>query len=450
MNTPHWLALLPAPSTPEGGTAGLSNTPDRGIGPVTLGWWALQFTPRVALLEEAVMLELAASLRLFGGLRRLHRRILQEGRVLGLQQLAWAPTSLGALALARAGHVNGLTQPLPPLLDALPLSALSAVQAHAPMLMRLGCRRLADVRALPRAALARRFGPALLLALDQTYGQAPESHRWLQVPETFCARLELPFRVDVAAALRHHAEALLLQLCAWLAARHAGVLQIELAWQHDSLRARDSAAGGALTLASAEPTRDFKQLARLLAEHLARLQLAAPVSELRLQAAQILPLPTSHASLLPLAHDPAASQAQEPLPQLLERLAVRLGADHVRRAQRLADHRPECMQRWLSWPLKPPYMGKSAPPAPNAAHPTWLLDPPLRLATRRDQPLYQGLLQLLAGPARVEDGWWDQQPSSHVQRDYYLARNPQAELLWIFHERLGPAQAGWFLHGIFA
>ncbi|MBV8471165.1 MAG: DNA polymerase Y family protein [Burkholderiaceae bacterium] len=402
-------------------------------------------------------MELAGSLRLFGGLKRLHRRILAEGRMLGLQQLAWAPTSLGALALARSGHVNGLTQPLPPLLDALPLTALSAVQAQAPMLARLGCRRLADVRALPRAALAKRFGPALLQSLDQAYGLTPESHRWLQVPETFCARIELPFRVDAAPALRHHAEALLLQLCAWLAARHAGVLQLELAWQHDSMRARDSAAGGALILASAEPTRDFKQLARLLAEHLARLQLAAPVSELRLQAAQVLPLPAQHPSLLPLAHEPSSSQAQEPLPQLLERLAVRLGADHIRRAQRQADHRPECMQRWLSWPIQPApaqkYTAKSSPPVSDTAQPTWLLAPPLRLATWRDQPVYQGLLQMLAGPARVEDGWWDAKPSAaapHVQRDYYLARNPQAELLWIFHERLDTAQAGWFLHGIFA
>ena len=48
----------------------------------------------------------------------------------------------------------------------LPLAALSAAQAHHAMLARLGCRHLGDLRRLPRPALAKRFGPALLTALD--------------------------------------------------------------------------------------------------------------------------------------------------------------------------------------------------------------------------------------------------------------------------------------------
>ena len=30
-------------------------------------WWSLRFTPRVALVEEAILLEVSGSLRLFGG-----------------------------------------------------------------------------------------------------------------------------------------------------------------------------------------------------------------------------------------------------------------------------------------------------------------------------------------------------------------------------------------------
>ncbi|WP_204310644.1 hypothetical protein, partial [Escherichia coli] len=75
-------------------------------------------------------------------------------------------------------------------LAALPLRALTAAQAHHAMLARLGCTRLGELRRLPRAALARRFGPALLTALDQAWGDAPEAHEWLTLPERFEARLE--------------------------------------------------------------------------------------------------------------------------------------------------------------------------------------------------------------------------------------------------------------------
>jgi protein ImuB len=399
----------------------------------------------VALLEEAVVLELGASLRLFGGLRALHRRLLQEGEAYGVEGLAWAPTSLAALACARAGIANGLTQDLTPLLDSLPLTSLSAVAAHAPMLARLGCQRLGQVRALPRGPTARRFGAALLQALDQAHGQAPEAHAWVLAPEQFQARLELPYRIENAAALGHYAEQLLRQLCAWLAARHAGIKRLTLSWQHDAMRAREAGSGGALSLGTADTTRDFGHLARLLREHLALLELKAPAGELSLQADEVQALHEHSASLLPDAPD----QAREPLNQLLERVAVRLGPECVRRARLREDHRPECMQDWLPWGQVLP--ASHARPALQP-QPSWLLDPPLALKTRRDLPVHQGQpLQLLAGPQRIEGGWWGGKAvDPQVQRDYFLARSAQAGLLWIYQERLSTQEQRWFLHGVFA
>ena len=66
-----------------------------------LALWALQFTPRVAVADDAVVMELAASVRLFGGWRALRERVQAEGTELGVSQIAWAPNSLAALALAR-------------------------------------------------------------------------------------------------------------------------------------------------------------------------------------------------------------------------------------------------------------------------------------------------------------------------------------------------------------
>jgi protein ImuB len=169
--------------------------------------------------------------------------------------LAWAPNARAALALARAGVEDGVSAPLERVLDALPMATLSAVRPHLPTLARIGCRRLGDLRRLPRAGLARRFDAALLAALDQAYGRARDACLG-RAAAVFDARLELPHRVDDAQALVFGARRLLLQLAAWLSARHSGVTAFTLHWAHDAMRSRGVGEGGQLTVRTAEPTRE--------------------------------------------------------------------------------------------------------------------------------------------------------------------------------------------------
>lgn len=430
----RWLALCCKPDTPAGDTDALA-------------WLALSFTPRVARLEEAVVAEVSASLRLFRGARTLRLQLQRRAELagLGLDTSAWAPTALAALALARCPQ-HQQPGPLSERLDALPLDALTAAQAHHAMLARLGCTRLGELRRLPRPALAKRFGPALLTALDRAYGDQPEAHDWLTLPDRFDARLELPWRVEHAPVLLHFAETLLRQLCAFLAARHAGVRALRLAWQHDTMRARDVADGGDLTVATADATRDLHRLSRLLAEHLARTTLAAPAGEITLSADTLLPLEEASAGLLP---GRTAPQERTTTHALLERLSVRLGASHVREGRLHEDHRLDHMQSWQPWPASTPSPATRRPPGPQ---PTWLVEPPQPLrCDAREQPTYCGPLTRLSGPHRIEAGWW--QGGGLQTRDYFVYRSATRGLLWVYHERLpdmASASSGWFLHGVFA
>ncbi|MFA7437547.1 DNA polymerase Y family protein [Castellaniella sp.] len=436
-----WAALS-LPCAPDG-------TPPSNEALHGLAVWALQFTPRVAIADDAVVLEVEASTRLFGGRRALHERIDGEGREIGMAAIAWAPNSLAALACVRAGVLNGVRQPLPQVLDALPMGVLSAVAPHRLTLAQLGCRTLGDVRRLPRGGIGRRFGKGLLDALDQAYGVQPEAHRWVDLPETFHARLELMARVDAAPALLFGARRLLVQLCGWLAARQAGTTAFTVRWAHDGAHLRpggDAGGTGWLTVRTAQPMRDVEHLCRLLAEHLAHVRLQAPVGELALEAPEVVPLQAHSASLLP-----QDGPAGELLPRVLERIAARLGPGRVWQPVLCEDHRVEWMQHWQ--PAPQPVRGPRIAPPP-VPQPGFILPEPLQLAVRDNRPIYQGPLMLLAGPHRVEGGWWhragDDATNHHVERDYWVALSQHAGVLWIYQVRLAGDATAWYLHGAFA
>lgn len=440
-----WAALLPD---------ALSADESRRIEAVSgLATWCLQFTPRVAVIEPlssspAVVMELDASTRLFGGKRKLVERVRGESTDLGVKQLSWAPTSFAAVAIARAGNSNGFNKPLEQLLDALPLSTLTSVAAHHATLTRLGCQTLGQVRKLPRGGVSRRFDAELLASLDQAYGLRPEAHSWVELPDAFHSKLELMSRVELAPALLFGARRLLLRMTGWLAARHSGVTAYTLMWCHDTMRSKSAGDGGQLTIRTALATRDIEHLTRLLAEHLAKVELLAPVGDLEMTADDVHSLEEKTASLLP-----ESTQSGESLLLVLERIAARLGPEHVLRPVVTEDHRVEWMCHWQPAPNKPP---RKAARTVDIPQPTFVLPEPLRLATRGHRPLYQGMLQLLAGPHRVEGGWWDramkdgEATTRHVARDYWVALSEHAGVLWIFQTRLASDETAWFLHGTFA
>ena len=127
-----------------------------------------------------------------------------------------------------------------------------------------------------------------------------------------------------------------------------------------------------------------------------------------------------------------------------------------------ADHRPEHRQLWVPAQQhameSTPRKGKTRPPPADAIHPPWLLPRPLRLAVQRDTPQYHGPLRLLTRPQRIEAGWWDEEGKGLALRDYFIARSQEVGLVWIYRERPAtfsdseaqPAQARWFLQGLYA
>jgi protein ImuB len=203
--------------------------------------WAIGFTPTVSLAPpRAVLAEIGGSRKLFGGLPPLVEAIARGLRERGhAARLAIAPTPLGADILARIGHEAPVTTP-GALRDALAGAPLGALDLDAKLLATLaaaGVRTIGAADALPRDGLARRFGDALVSALDRAHGRRPDPRLPWTPPPVFAGKLALPAPAHDAEALGFAARRLAQELAAWLNARGLGVTRFTLAlvherWQH--------------------------------------------------------------------------------------------------------------------------------------------------------------------------------------------------------------------------
>lgn len=397
-----------------------------------LAGWAGQFTSRVSLEPpETLLLEVKGSLRLFGGLSRLQRRIIHGLREMGfLVSPGLAPTPQGALCLSRApGPRAAVTDPasLAGSLGELPLESLGWDTGANGRLHRLGVRCVADCLRLPRDGFARRFGPARLDQLDRALGRAPDPRADFTAPGRFRGEIELPAETRSSDRLLPALQRLVEELVGLLRSREGGVDALELGLRH---------AGGQptrLVLRRLSLTRDRQHLLGLLGQRLEQLSLPAPVLALTLASGPLRPLPGRDRGLLGLAENPDPGA----VPMLVERLRARLGEEAVHGLCLVSEHRPEA-----AW--RPGREGRGQAAAAVPGRPLWMLSAPLPLALHEGRPWRGGVLQLESGPERIETGWWD---GADVARDYYRARSVRGERLWIYRDRRAPRH--WYLHGIF-
>lgn len=416
-----------------------------------LAAWCGRFTPEVSLAPpQALVLEVAGSLRLFGGASALIGQVRAGVSELGYRcTCCLAPTPGGALVLAAWGRegVIGDLAALRAAIVELPLPALGLAPRQLEDLRRMGLRRVGELLRLPRAGLAERFGPALVGQLQRLLGEAPDPRRCFTPPPQYLGRIELPAELVQVEGLIFPCRRLIDELGGYLAARECGTQR--LAWRLTHADSPDTR----FTLGTARPERDPQRWLGLLRERLERLELPAPVRAIVLRVRDIRPLPPASLALFPQLERPST-----PDPSLLDRLRARLGQDTVRGLTLVADHRPERAWRWCA-PGEPTRGGG------RPDRPLWLLPEPLplqrcagrgdtaagaetdsrliRFQTQAGQGAFE-VVDLGAECERIETGWWDGQA---VARDYFVATTIQGERLWLYRECGG--RRGWFLHGLF-
>lgn len=386
-----------------------------------LAGWAYQYSSQVSILSErqTLLLEVAGSRRLFGSAQSLLRRLERELPELGYHaRLGFGPTPQSACLAARHGLELHNQQELHQALQNLPLSALILEADQFKALEKMGFQWVRDVLRLPRKSLARRLGPSLVDYLDRLCAIKPDPQTAWQAPASWSGKLELTAEINNSRALLFPLKRMVLELCGTLRAGDYGVQQLELRL---GLRRGEEQ----LMLGLQQPGRDAQRIMRLLRERLERLRLTSPARFIQLKATRLLPFSASQDALFPNPDEPA----DDVLIPLLERLQARLGKQAVYGLTGVQDHRPE-----HSWGRRALDAQASCCSMPH--RPLWLYPQP--------QPCQINSYKLLAGPERIESGWWD---GRDCRRDYYIVQDKQGSTLWAYHEY--KPGSGWFLHGVF-
>jgi protein ImuB len=388
-----------------------------------LAAWCYQYSSQVVIPSDrpVLLLEAGASERLFGAPPVLAQRLENELGQLGYHVMAGsAPTFEAAwLAAGEAMHIKASGQ-IRSQLGPLPLQQLHLLESQHQALDQMGFRQIRDVLRLPRKALTRRFGPDVTDYIDRLLGSHPDPRQCYEPPQSFSSRLDLPAEINASQALLFPLKRLLDELCGVLRGGDRAVQSLDILLLHEDHPE------SSLQLGVQSPTQDSTRLLSLLRERLERLRLPQAVREIRLDVPKMLQLTAGQRSLF----RDSPTEQQQNIEQLAERLQARLGRNAVAGLAGVEDHRPEYSWRPRSLDEKPKYTSLPHRPA-------WLLPKPKHCDI--------GRYEILAGPERIESGWWD---GRDCRRDYFIVRDSHGSTLWAFHEY--KPRHGWYLHGIFA
>lgn len=396
-----------------------------------LAAWAYQFSSQVSLKYPRVLLmEVESSFGLFGPWPVFEARLRAELTAMGFShRIVVAPNPVAARMLANAHDGMAVTcnQALLHMLERMPVNRLGWPQDVSTAFARMGLNRLRQVQALPRDTLARRFPAQVLQHLDTLLGHRPMPLDCYVPPDHFQTRIELNFDVESHQALLFPLKRMIADMALFLAGRDSGVQRFVIQLEHvPSVGVVTPDTQIAVGLLSAE--REAHLLFEFAKGRLEQVTVPSPVRALTLLAKDLPAFVPTHRTLFD-------ERPQQSLPweQLRERLRARLGDEAVTGLSFHADHRPECA--WQAEAAKKIALGVN-----QVARPGWLLPEPLLLT--------ESGLRVLAGPERIESGWWD---GGDVRRDYFLIETRSGQRGWAYRNVGGAApDSGWQLHGWFA
>jgi protein ImuB len=412
---------------------------------------ARRWTPRAAVSDDdGLWLDLGGVAHLFGDEAALCRRILHFCARLGFDaRIAVAGTAGAAHALARYGVKELILCPSGGEAEAiapLPLAALRLDDDVISAAHRLGIDRIADLMAMPRGPLERRFGGSLLGRLDQALGRAAEAIEPIVPEEAPSALLRFAEPIANAEAIAEAMRRLMDDLVATLESQGLAVRSLVLRCSRiDGEEQR-------IAIGTARATRDRAHLLSLLIPRIETIEPGFGIEAMQLVARRCEPL-----GARPIESGLAGPPEPDLVP-LIDRLVGRLGLRRLFRLSAVESDVPERslarippLEQAAGWPPHwPRPVRLLARPEPIDKVVALLPDgPPRRFTWRGDTYV----VRRADGPERIYGEWWKDRAEAEAVRDYFQVEDEDGFRFWIFRRGDGvdprTGDLAWYLHGVF-
>ncbi|MCD2182622.1 Y-family DNA polymerase [Rhizobium sp. GN54] len=433
--------------------------------------WCDRYTPLVALDgDDGLHLDITGCTHLHGGERALLDGVLSSLFALGIEARGAISSSVGLSWAAAHFGDGGVIDPdaARETLAPLPVAALRLPEEVVGPLGRVGLKTVGDLFPLPRAPLARRFGPLPLLRLDQALGleDEPVSPR-LPVPMLSAERrlFDTVRSEDDILALAAHLAGTLRE---GLERRgEGGRLFALLLFRVDGRVFRIHAA-------TSTPLRDPHRIALVFRERLAAVHDDLDAG----YGFEIVRLCVLRSEVFETVQEgfSARTDADRSLSAFAERVVARFGPESLLAVTLPESHVPERAARlvsvrdlWEDGGAAAETLAASTSPEGRPPSSLSLGDRPLRLFTPPEPvETVAGVpedapktfrwrrsfhrITRTEGPERIAAEWWID-GEDHPSRDYFRVEDDAGRRYWLFREgiyRDDAALPRWFIHGVFA
>lgn len=411
--------------------------------------WCDRFSPLVAHDgADGIVLDITGCAHLWGGEAPLLETVQKELRTRKFHvRAAIADTPAAAWALARFSKQSIVTkEELADAVDPLPVQALRIPEEIATELKRVGLTTIGFMRRVPRNSIATRYGPAVLMRLDQVFGQTEAPITPYRAPLPYRAGKIFAEPIGTTAAVERVVLQLLTLLCTRMEKEHRGACRFELACH------RVDGSVAHLQVRTSKPGRSITHLMRLFSEKMGELDAGFGIEIIMLSAADVDTAAPVQMALPNCGENPEEDKS---LTELLDRMGLKLGFEHVCRFQIRESLIPEHSTEWV------PVTDHHSSPVQWPEHrvrPVRFIDPPVPIEIGEIIPgkwpvqirIGSQIHRIVRaeGPERLTPEWWREQASRWASRDYYRIESELGIRLWIFREtRRNEAGERWFLHG---
>jgi protein ImuB len=411
--------------------------------------WCHRYSPLVGDDDfGGIALDITGCAHLFGGEAALLADIQARIRSTGYRIRGSIADSRGAAwALARyAKRVIVTGEDLPGALDDLPVEALRLPEETTRELRRVGLAKVSTVRKISRQSLAIRYGPTILLRLDQAFCHAEEPIIPYDLPAPYRAGRILGEPIGTVGAVEYVLLDLLKEICSCLEKDHIGARQLHLdCYRVDGTVVR-------CCIGTSKPVRSVTRLRKLFSEKLGRVDAGFGIETLVLSVSSFEKSDPTQLGFPQVNQDWVENEESD---DFIDRLGGRLGFQNVCRFRICESLLPEYAVELQ--PVTTPIVSSATWPE-NRLRPVCMLNPPVRIEVltvlpdelpvqfRMGSQLHR--IAKTEGPERLTPEWWRDLSVSWESRDYYRVEDEGGCRFWIFREsKSDPSYSRWFLCG---